>query len=340
MTGQSARRVSSVRQAIAGWIKSIIALIIVSLLFLSCMVKQQIKGEYYLDSHNPKAGIEFFEAELRKNPEDFRAHYYLGRLKLAADKAPEALFHMQKVCALNPQSADYHFWLAVAYSANHAPDREKESYQKVLALEPNHPGALINLGHNRFEKGELSPALEFYSRGLKGKVNDEQALFNRALILTRLQRAPEAIDAWKAYLSAYPSSPLASEAVDYLNGMGDFEFWNYCIGRKRIPGRVIGFKPFSTDLDDPSAAMLKDLGQHLASEKNSIGHVVVYQKNNKALAKAKAIEIRQRLLSKSGGMDPNNLTASWFAESKIVSTGKSSHVLHYVAIIFSEPKIR
>jgi tetratricopeptide (TPR) repeat protein len=334
----NAKRVAWALQARVLLINPLLVFGMLPLILIACMVKQQIKGEYYLETHKVRTGIEFFEAELRENPKDARAHFYLGRLHLVAHQAPQGLAHLQTACALIPKSADYHFWLGVAYSQNQAPDREKESYLKALALDPDHPEALINLAHNQFEKGELEPALDSYSRGLNGKADDEQAHFNRALILKRLQRTPEAIDAWKAYLAVYPSSPMAAEAVDHLNDSGNFDFWNFRIGHKRVPCRSIGFKPFSTDLDDLSAASLKDIGKHLATEKDTLAHVIVYQKNNAALAKAKAKEIRHHLLSKSSGIDPKNLTASWFGESKSVSTGKSSHVIDYVAIIFAETK--
>jgi tetratricopeptide (TPR) repeat protein len=335
-----AKRVVRMLRTSALLIKPLLVCGMLPLVFIACMVKQQIKGEYYLETHNYRSGIEFFEAESNQNPKDARAHFYLGRLYLVADQGPKGLSHLQTACTLNPNSADYHFWLGVAYSQNETPDREKQSYLKALALNPDHPGALINLGHNQFEKGELEPALDSYTKGLRGRGDDEQALFNRELILKRLQRTPEAIDAWKAYLAVYPSGPMAAEVVEHLNDSGNFEFWNFRIGLKRVPCRSIGFKPFSADLDDLSAASLKDIGKHLAAEKNTLAHVIVYQKNNAALAKAKAKEIRHHLLSESGGLDPQNLTASWFGQSKSVSTGASSHVIDYVAIIIAESKIQ
>jgi tetratricopeptide (TPR) repeat protein len=164
-------------------------------------VKYGLKGPYYLDNHKYKERIEAFQEELKANPENAEANYYMGRLQLADNHPKEAQPCLEKAARLSPQEADYHFWAGVAYGANGNKDLEFKSYQRALELKPTHVEALTYQGHVYLERSEYQKALDNYKRVLELDRDNPSALYNRALVLNRLKKSAEERRAWIDYLS-------------------------------------------------------------------------------------------------------------------------------------------
>ena len=288
-------------------------------------VKQTMVGEYYLDSKNTKRGIEVFREEVSTHPDNAEAHYYLGRFLLAEKSKKEALTYLKRAVELSPKKADYHFWLGVAYAANKRGDLERKSYFKALEIDKKHVQALIYLGHNQLERKQYKEALKLYSTALEIKPANPSALYNRALIMKRLRRTPEEKLAWKEYLASYQSGAMARRAVLHLNDLGDFEYRNYLIGRRRISLETIKFEPFSAKIIGDSRPSLKRLGNILENNKNISIHIVAYQKNNKELAEARAKSVKKYIIKKFKAIKPSRLTVSWFDVPERIKIGKKVH---------------
>jgi tetratricopeptide (TPR) repeat protein len=301
---------------------------IVGLILLSgCSLQQQVKGTYYLETGKYEQGIESFQEEVRRNPSLPAANYYLGRFYLAEDKPQDALRYLKRAVQHDPSKADYHFWLGVAYHENKRPDLERKSYLNAVSLDEKHHQALTYLGHSQLEGGQLSAALDSYSKALTAKPDIPDALYNRGLILKRLKRTPEERKAWKQYLGFYPSGAMARSAVTHLNALGDYEYQNYRVGYKLLPLKCVEFEPLSSKLRKDSHRSLDQLGAELAGKKEFILHVVVYQKNNAELAKSRSVRIEEYLQDKFPEMGSEQIKLSWFGLSKTMRSGKRSYTL-------------
>jgi len=287
-------------------------------------VKYGLKGPYYLDNHKYKEGIEAFQEELKSNPENAEANYYMGRLQLADDHPREAQPYLEKAARLSPKDADSLFWAGVAYGQNGKKDLEFKSYQRALELEPTHVEALTYQGHVYLERSEYRKALDNYKKVLELDPENPSALYNRALVLNRLKRSAEERQAWLDYLSMYSGGPMAGQATIHLNEMGDFQYRNYLIGSRTITLESIRFQPVSPEIEKNSYESLDILGSIMKNNQKVSVHIVTYQKNNLKLAEARAKSVKSYLLNKYPEIDSSRLILSWFGVSEQIKTEKKS----------------
>ena len=303
-------------------IKLLFLYIVSVALFISCGVKQLVKGEFYLSNEKYNDGIHSFERELRKNPYDPRINYYLGRFYLGNNQPKEGLAYIKKATELDPANANFQFWLGIAYSANKQQNLEWRCYEKALALNPNHLNTRIYLAHTQMERKQYKAALKNYSFVLKKWPDESASLYNYALALNKLKRTEEERVAWKEYLDFYPTGPMARNAVFNLNSLGDFSYRNHLIGLRTITLRKIQFKPLTEKLTKNSEESLKFLGEVLKNTKNISIYIVAYQKNNNELAKHKTKSIRNYLLKRFPELKSSMLKMSWFDVSETIKIGK------------------
>jgi tetratricopeptide (TPR) repeat protein len=306
------------------------------LLFVSCStvtesaksgyytVKYGLKGPYYLDNHKYKEGIAAFQEELKTNPENAEANYYMGRLQLADDHPKEAQPYLERAARLSPKDADYQFWAGVGYGANGKKDLELKSYQVALQLEPDHVDALTYQGHVYLERSEYQKALANYKKVLELDTENPSALYNRALVLNRLKRSSEERQAWLDYLTLYSGGSMARQAAIHLNEMGDFQYRNYLIGSRTITLESIKFEPASPEIQKDSYDSLDILGDIMKNNQKVSVHIVIYQKNNAKLAEARAKSVKSYLLRSFPGIDSSRLILSWFGISEQIKTEKKT----------------
>jgi len=85
-----------------------------------------------------------------------------------------------------------------------SPEEAHGAYLRALRLEPDHPGALVNLGRLLHEAGEPGAAELHYRRALETSPDDATAGYNLGVALEDQGRLPEALAAYEATLRADP----------------------------------------------------------------------------------------------------------------------------------------
>ena len=201
---------------------------------------------------------------------------------------------------------------------------EEASYTEALQLDTDHLQSLIYLGHIHLQKKQFQTALDLYSQALDIWPDSPAALYNRALILHQLGRSPEERRGWLEYIARYPSGEMARKATDYLNMLGDFTFRNHRLGEQTATIEKIWFEPFSSILDASSYASLNVIGANFENLNKGTLQIVVYQKNNKDLAREKAQAIKRYLIDEFPAIEPNEIGISWFSEPHKLTIKKKS----------------
>lgn len=303
------------------------SILIIFLLTLSgCTVGRTLKGDfwgrYYLETGEYGQGENHFRKAVLANPGNGKANYFLGRFLLAEKKTKEALPYLKRAVAADATDADYNFWYGLAWGELGNLKRERESYLKALKYKKKHLQALLYLGHNLFRDGQYDTALKRYLETLAVWPECRTALYNRALIARILKRTAEEKRGWLAYLRIYPSGSLAIRAADYLNGMGDFSFQNHRLGARIITLGEIVFNVSGSTLDSGSLPSLDVAGATAAGMADGKLQVVVYQKNNKKLAKARALAVRAYLYKKFPKLRERGIGVSWFGSDRIIKIGE------------------
>ena len=298
------------------------------------------KGEYYLRQEQFSEGIDAMKAEIAHHPEDADIYYYLGRYHLALEQIAESRRYLHKAVQLAPYSADYFFWWGVALGAAGVPDRERRAYLRCLELDPKHSQALIYLGHNLLDAKRYQGALKRYQNALELAPTNPQALYNRAYAMYRLQRTPEAIIAWKIYLYYYTSGAFARQAVHYLNRMGDFDYRLYRIGRRQLVVPRIQFIPFGSTIDPATEESLENIGRAVSQNSKVVLQILIYQKNNLSLAKARARRLKSYLLERFPEIGSMRIKTSWFKVPQKITISGATHSVASSVHFFTTPQKR
>ena len=159
-----------------------------------------------------------------------------------------------------------------------------------------------------------------YDRVLSVQPDNPDALYNRTLILERLGPKPQEKRALKQYLAFYPSGAFAIQAVFRLNEMGDFEYRNYRIGRRTVTLKAIEFVPSTAEIRPISRPSLDVLGAILENNQRTSLQIIVYQKNDRKLAQARAVSIKTYLHTNFPKIKPERLKLSWFGVPETIKT--------------------
>ncbi len=94
--------------------------------------------------------------------------YRIGEAFYNTGNVPRAIVYFKNAVKLAPYGLDFKNKLGAALAANHQLDAAEQQYGELLKEYPKHVSALTNLG---------------YIKLAKGKVNDAEALYNKALAL-------------------------------------------------------------------------------------------------------------------------------------------------------------
>jgi tetratricopeptide (TPR) repeat protein len=280
-------------------------------------------------------GIQTFSARVNENPEDSTAHYYLGRLLLAKEKTREAMPNLQKASALNPENAEYHFWTGVAHWGLGESVMERARYTRALELNPRNVPAHVYIGHNYQDNGEYLQALEHYTTALKLDSDHPEALYNSALVLQKLGKSQEEVQAWKAYLDRYPDGPLARNAAQYLNGRGDFSYRLHGLGNHRFVLKWIKFLSGRDILHPDAAPSLKLVEETL--EKNPRLELTIqsFSKDNLPLARLRAERVKEFIVSRNR-VDPSRIVLEPYGRSELILAGETVYALDHSIVFKAE----
>ncbi len=277
-------------------------------------MRSSFQGDRYMEAKDYRQGELTFRDYVAQNPNDPVANYYLGRFLLAQNKPKQALPYLKNAASQDGKNADYLFWQGVALGELGDAKMERQSYQRALAINERHVQALTYLGHNQFRGKEYEAALVTYDKVLAIWPNSPSALYNQALTARILNRVPEEKAGWLAYLRRYRAGDLAIRATDYLNQLGNFDYQNQNLGGRIVTLPKIWFEPFSDELTPGSLRSLDVVGETAMNMDKGKLQVVVFQQNNKDLAKARAISIKRYLVQKFPGITPEKIGISWFGQ--------------------------
>ncbi|MFT5700051.1 MAG: tetratricopeptide (TPR) repeat protein [Desulforhopalus sp.] len=313
----------------------LLSLLLLALLSSGCVirdmghaVKNSIAGEHFLTTGQYEKGIDSFKEEVTSNPDSHLANFYYGRFLLVEKQYKNALKYLVKARDLNPKKADYYFWVGVTYGSLGQKISERSNYKKALLIDKNHLQSLIYLGNNQLQRKQYSASLLSYTKALAIWPSSPTSLYNRALILDKLGRKPEALEGWQEYLSYYPSGAMARLAVNHLNLLNDYSFRNHTLLSRVVTIEKIHFIPFSAEIAPDSKKSLDFIATIAGKMKKGRLQIVVYQLTNKELAKAKAINIKKYILSTHPNLQKKDIGVSWFATPETIKIAKKKRVIH------------
>jgi Tetratricopeptide repeat len=106
----------------------------------------------------------------------------------------EAISHLSRVVSLDSRQIEAHFYLAMSYDQKFVPNAETEydntywlrralnEYQQVLALDPEHKGALLRIAYIFFVESRDDESEQYYRKVLEIDQEDPEAMYLLAII--------------------------------------------------------------------------------------------------------------------------------------------------------------
>jgi tetratricopeptide (TPR) repeat protein len=142
-----------------------------------------------------KLHLQAAEADLRaylaKRPQDASAHFGLGKALEAEQRCAEAKAEFERSIQLQPVQTESYYELGqleleVQHDAQAAP-----FFEKVLARDANHGGALTGMGIIAFRSKNYAQAEQYLARAEKAAPDYQPAHYYRGLVLARLGQKDE-----------------------------------------------------------------------------------------------------------------------------------------------------
>ena len=290
-------------------------------------IGNSLKGNHYLSTQQYEEGVLRFQEEVKSEPDNEVANYYLGRFLLAEGQSEKALPYLAKAVSADPDDADYYFWLGVGNGAIGNEQAERKNYEQAIKQQSTHSKAHLYLGHLQLKAGQYEQALASYNRVLMRYPFNATAMYNRAICLKMLGRHTEEKKAWKKYLEFYPAGYLAIRATEHLNALGDFSFRNHYFGYRTITLTEIDFITGTEELRDTSLASLKNVGAVMANLKKGNLQIVVNAVGDHEIAYKRARSIQAYLLKNYTDIPSERLRISGFGTPEKISMQGREHVL-------------
>jgi tetratricopeptide (TPR) repeat protein len=160
-----------------------------------------------------------YRETIARNPESWLAHNNLAYMLLNVPGAlPEAVSHLTIANRLNPNYAEAHVNLGIAYSLEQKWPEAIAQYEAALRLDPKYVLAHANLGNALSNvPGRLPEAVAQYEAALRYDPTSAPTHYNLARALTRIPgREPEAIAHLEKALELSPGWPQAQQLLNQL----------------------------------------------------------------------------------------------------------------------------
>lgn len=137
--------------------------------------------------------VKSLRSVVRKSPEEFMAHYYLGIMTAEEGAATQALRHFETALIGFPKSADIHVRMATILDKGKKTNEAVEHYQKALELEPGNARALARLGIFELESSNLDKAYDMLVRARQLQPDNPETLRGLGSILVDKDAPGEAL---------------------------------------------------------------------------------------------------------------------------------------------------
>jgi tetratricopeptide (TPR) repeat protein len=123
-----------------------------------------------------------------------------------AGRLADAREKYEKLLATNPDHVDALVNLGTILFLADAETAAASRYLQALAINPDHVEGNYNLANLLEGQGELDAAVLFYKKAIQAEPDFADAHFNLAMILEALGNAARARDHWRRYLELNPES--------------------------------------------------------------------------------------------------------------------------------------
>jgi len=166
-------------------------------------------------------GAQVNGTEPQGGAQDARAYISKGIQSYKEDHDQEAADTFRQAIEVDPENAEAHYRLGLAYSSlgqkRDALDEYQkavEAYKKLLREEPKNPDAHFNMGEADSRLGNYAEAVAEYKRAVQLKDDDSYMYYELGLADSKLAKYKDAVEAFQQAVRLDPDDFRAQEALD------------------------------------------------------------------------------------------------------------------------------
>lgn len=158
-----------------------------------------------------EAAGHFKEAEagylafLKHHPEDVKALHHFAMLLTVEEEFNRAAQLLEKACKLQPDNAEFKFYLANVYKLSSEMQKAESTYKELLQQKGPHPALFNNLGTIYFAQERYQDAITNYYAAIDLQPNYIDAYYNLALALNKLRDYQKSIEVLTNLLALSPT---------------------------------------------------------------------------------------------------------------------------------------
>lgn len=196
-----------------------------------------IQANRALIFHQYGDAIRWFEIAAMADPKSPYLQTTLSKVYFDLGQPERALEHLKQALALDPGYSDAQFQLARIYATTD-PARAAQSYESILAANPQDPGALFQLALLRVRQNRLDDAVALLTRLVAVDPQSFQARSTLAQVQASLGHYAEAEQQFLAALEIQPESERALIELAML-----YERWGKADQAATTYGKVLEINP-------------------------------------------------------------------------------------------------
>jgi putative PEP-CTERM system TPR-repeat lipoprotein len=180
-------------------------------------------GQLYLRNGQPAMALRVTETALRRHPRDPVLLGVVGLVRLRLGRAREAKLNFRSLVDLQPESAAAHYLLALAYRDSGDAARFRNQLEQVLARDPGHLGAKIDMGRLLAEEGALGAARDLAERLQETAPEDSKVLELSGAVALLQSRFNDAVALFDRLYARDPTTTAALKLAFVQQRAGDGE---------------------------------------------------------------------------------------------------------------------
>ena len=160
-----------------------------------------------LRDQRPEAALSRLERSLSWNPQYYLARYRRAQIFTVMGRHREAIQEAQDILRVHPKSEIAYWAMGSAYLKLGEKPRAKELFLQALAINPDFPHALHNLGILAAEEGRIAKAEALFLRAKEvlGR-RDAKPYTNLGILYERAGRTREALEMYETAAAIQPKS--------------------------------------------------------------------------------------------------------------------------------------
>jgi cellulose synthase operon protein C len=176
-----------------------------------------------LENDNPPQAAALVKRAMEINPNSVDAHVFLANQAIDSEKRAEARELLTKALAINPSSLAAHGTLAALAYVEDKPQEFETEVAKVLAISPGHGEVYRVAGELTAHNYRFEEAVVLTRKALALTPNDPRALADLGAQLLRTGDEPEARSALEASFKIDPYDVVTFNALRLLDSLDKFE---------------------------------------------------------------------------------------------------------------------